>query len=58
LLEEGLVDGGSGRSKGGCSNEFLEKMSVFCQIEGILRLTKVGLPTSFRASHKKGFSKL
>lgn len=62
LSKERLVDLGSGGCKSGGSNEFLYWFvsKAMCVPDGDSRVsrTRPGLPTSLRASHRKGFSKL
>ena len=60
LLENGLVDLDLRRSKGGGSDEVLGQMLATRDSwrEADSKRTRVWLPTSFLASHRKGFSKL
>lgn len=62
LGKERLVDLGSGGCKSGGSNEFLYWLvsKAICVLDGgsWVSRTRPGLPTSLRASHRKGFSKL
>jgi hypothetical protein len=60
LLEEFLVNLSGGRSKSGSSDEFLGTPMLDTIQDYILEgvRTRAGFPPSFRASHRKGFSKL
>jgi hypothetical protein len=61
LLEDSLVDLDLGRSKSGGGDKVLGGMlatwDTTCEWRH-KQLTRVWLPTSFLASHRKGFSKL
>lgn len=70
LGQKSLIDLGSGRSKSGGGDELLldhisklivQDIGEFVRGRagpGVLSRTRLGLPTSLRASHRKGFSKL
>jgi len=58
LFQQSLVDSGGGRGKSWSSNKFLILLVEHKSIAESCLLTRVGLPTSLRANHKKGFSKL
>jgi hypothetical protein len=58
LFEQGLVDGGGWGSEGRSGDEFLQYGQLCNSKRYEVNITKVGLPTSLRANHRKGFSKL